>query len=216
METATTRPPRSCRRAALACLPLLFAGGCALTPELGPPPAIGPPPPLMTEAQVDSLQNTRAAADSAAAALNRLIRLRYPDGVIPTRTLESVTRTGRSAPPESLPATSPGAGAAASADSSASSDSARVELNGPPAITVDLPPRELSRLAGAARTYLAWADSMAQDAALRPLPERERDKLETALGLVRQGREALQRGDVRAAANLGYKARLLVEEVVPK
>jgi hypothetical protein len=196
---------------------LSLSAGCVLTPQLGPPPRVGPAPPPMAaaaRAQVDSTRTVRVSADSAAAELNRMILQRYPGGVIPTKTLESADRgepAGR--PPASR---TPGTTAAAGGDSLAGADSTGAEATQPPAVSVDLPPQELNRLVSAARANLAWADSVAKDGALRPLPARERDKLETALGLVKQGEDALQRGDIRGAANLAYKARLLVEEVLPR
>ncbi len=60
---------------------------------------------------------------------------------------------------------------------------------------------------------IALADSLARRSALRALPQAQRDKLETSLGLVQQAREALARGDVTGASNLAYKARVIAEEV---
>ena len=57
------------------------------------------------------------------------------------------------------------------------------------------------------------ADSLARLAGDRVPSPRKPDKLDTAQGLMRQAREAIQRGDIRAAANLAYKARLLAAEV---
>jgi hypothetical protein len=194
-----------------------LSAGCVLTPQLGPPPRVGPalpPPPLTARAPVDSTLIVRVSADSAAAELNRLILQRYPGGVIPTKTLESADRTEPAGRPPAYRA--PGTTAAAGGDLLARADTTGAETEQPPAVSVDLPPQELNRLVSAARANLAWADSVAKDGALRPLPARERDKLETALGLVKQGEDALQRGDIRGAANLAYKARLLVEEVLPR
>lgn len=82
-----------------------------------------------------------------------------------------------------------------------------------PRLLVDLPATDRRQLDDAARRNLAAADSLARHAGRLPLPLRDREKLENALGLVRQAREALRRGDLRAAANLAYKARLLAGEV---
>jgi len=151
--------------------------------------------------------------------LNRLVRERYPDGITPTVTIRPPSRPAAQ-PPVSSPSVNPAPAGSLAANTggtraTASPDSGRRPETHPPAVAVELPARELSRMAARARFDLAWADSVAQRAALRPLPARDRDKLETALGLIRQGREALHRDDIQAAANLGYKARLLVQEVVP-
>jgi hypothetical protein len=79
-------------------------------------------------------------------------------------------------------------------------------------ISIDLDPSDRARLSWAAKKNLSAADSLAKLAGARPLSPQNREKLATAQGLMRQAREAVERGDIHAAANLSYKARLLAAE----
>jgi hypothetical protein len=108
------------------------------------------------------------------------------------------------------PAWDPGLPEAGSPPAPAGADTPSVAR---PALSVDLPAADRRQLEDAAGRNISAADSLARAAEVRPLPPQDRAKLANALGLVRQAQEALARGDLRAAANLAYKARLLAAEV---
>jgi hypothetical protein len=205
---------------------LLLVSGCVYWPQFGPPPPVGPPYVKSTVVAVDSLTTTYSSADSAAAELNRLWLQRYRNGIAP---LPPEEPPRRSAAGDSSPASTEGpaetagapdaAGGAAqesgtpAAEASADSLSAARSQDQGPGVSLELPVQDRRKLEFIARNDMAVADSLVQITALRTLPASERDKLETSLGLIKQGRDALTREDLQAAANLAYKARLLAEEV---
>jgi DNA-binding XRE family transcriptional regulator len=193
------------RAHALSPLALLaLCAGCALWPRFGPPPTVGPPY-IRSAAEADSTTFARTAADSAADDLNQAMLGRLASG----KTLyvgEEPARHPQA--PKSHAARHASAEAADSIDSGADTLSAET-----PAVSVDLPNSARQQLEAKARSDIAWADSAAKIQATRQLAGHDRDKLETAIGLTQQAREAMERGDLPAAANLAYKARLLIEEV---
>jgi hypothetical protein len=200
---------------------LLVALSCVSMPRLGPPPQIGPPAPvgLTSTAAPDAgapadTTLLSSEADSAAAELNRVMRLRGQNGPPPemvTPVPVAPSDTSRSAPG---PATDPGtAPTGTSAEPGALTPPDPTGDGEAPSVSVDLPVLDRTKLKNTALSDMAEADSLVRSAALRVLPARERDKLETALGLTRQARDAATRGDLQAAANLAYKAKLLAAEV---
>ena len=186
------------RAPALALVAGLLISGCGLMPKLGRQPTAGPPyipPPEPVWVVLDPAfyanTDTMATAEPRSAG----VRVR-PSG-----------RTARS-PAVAEPPPAPVLPEPAPADTAAAPAPAPPALS----IQVDLPAEEGRELEDAARHNLAAADSLARAARDHPLEERDREKVETALGLLRQAQEALARGDLRAAANLAYKARLLAAE----
>ncbi len=83
-------------------------------------------------------------------------------------------------------------------------------------ISIDLPGRIRSELEEKAKADLAAADALTTQYETRQLQSRDREKLETALGLIAQARAALAGGQTQSAANLAYKARLLAQEISEK
>jgi hypothetical protein len=205
-------------RSVVPAVALALSSGCALWPRFGPPPMVGPPL-LRSGAQADSAATAAMSADSAAAALNEAMTARLKTGK--TIYVGDDNPTNTSTPPPARPR-APKRSSETAADSSAevvapADTISAAPATDVPALSVDLPASDRSKLEGEARANAAWADSTARVLTLRPqLDGRDRDKLETAFGLVTQSREALDRGDVQAAANLAYKAKLLVEEVAKK
>lgn len=184
----------------------IILAGCAPVPRFGPSPTVGPPyfpPPEPVWVVLDP--KLYGDADSTAVASTH-----SPPVAQPTR-----SRAGRPGPDEEpiasrgsdvadLPGTSPG--------QATISEAPPVTPRLAPGIAIDLPPADLARLERAARRNLAAADSLVRIAERRSVAGARRDKAETAVGLMAQAREALARGDARAAANLAYKARLLAAE----
>lgn len=194
------------RRSVLAVLVLLaVAAGCAPVPQFGPAPTVGPPyipPPEPVWVVLDpgfypEPDTTAAPAPQRAPASSPRLPARQPGPDIDP----IASGDGATAPP---PATSGESIAAAPASRSAGRASG--------AIAIDLPPADQARLDRAARRNLAAADSLVRLAGPRATAALRREKLETAIGLMAQARDALARGDARAAANLAYKARLLAAE----
>jgi hypothetical protein len=84
----------------------------------------------------------------------------------------------------------------------------------PLSVSVALSDAEKSQLRTACLGDLAAAESMLSSAASRSGGrEADREKLETARGFVTEARSALDKGDVRAAATLAHKARVLAETI---
>lgn len=190
-----------------------FAGGCLPIPQPGPAPAAGPtPPPSFHAARADSAGPATTRQDP----VSREPRVRpWPMVFGPVEATpvpgpsagqegDSLVRAAASLRADSL--------AAAGTDSLAA-PAAPVLRPSPPEVSVDLPPSARFRMEREARRDIALADSLARRSALRPLPDKQRDKLETALGLIKQAQDALSRGDIPGASNLAYKARLIAEEV---
>jgi hypothetical protein len=213
------------RRTALlgAAVALVATGGCSLLPQFGPPPAVGPPYMPTASASEDSSAVVLSSADSAVTAVNKAFQGRVKPGttVYPD---EHSTHPGAAGASAGLPAAtshrSGHKGGALEPDSSAATDTTGISQSAdsigpsvPPALSVDMPALAQEQLEIQARANSAWADSTATVQARRALAPSDRDKLETAFGLSKQSREAMERGDLQAAANLAYKARLLVEEV---
>ena len=181
-----------------------ISSGCALVPKLGPPPHVGPPyipPPepvwvVLDPALFQSPDSTRPAAPTR----------RSPSRARPTDIGPSPNPSEPSAATTSAPPTSGGLPDASLAGAPDAPGTA-------PALSIDLPSSDRWQLSDAAHRNLSAADSLSRGAERTRLSPRDRAKLENARGLMRQAEEALTRGDLRAAANLAYKARLLAAEV---
>jgi len=236
---ASDRRRRPARRSLDICtlvsgVLLLAASGCSLAPRLGPPPSVGPPyipPPEPVwvvldpafYASTDTLpgpSRTRAAARPRRASAGTPgpesgLETGSPAGPAAGRSggPEPALTEGPGATPQATDATrrvpdaGPHGGLAGTGATNAGGTAADAR-----AILVDLPAADRRELERAARRNLAAADSLARGAQYRALGPLDREKLETSLGLVRQAEDALRRGDLRAAANLAYKARLLAAE----
>ncbi len=83
----------------------------------------------------------------------------------------------------------------------------------PPSVSVALAPAEKAKLTATTRFEMAEADSIVVKVGPRLYREKDREKLQTVQGLIDQARSALDREDVRAAANLAHKARVLALEL---
>ncbi len=204
------RVVRPCRGEILARTGLLLAiilAGCAPVPRFGPPPTVGPPyfpPPEPVWVVLDP--KLYGYADSTAVGSTHR----------PTEARPARARAGRTGPDED-----PIASRGTDVVDSPGASPGRATIPEPipevtprlaPGIAIDLPPADVVRLERAARRNLAAADSLVRIADRRSATGTRRDKAETAVGLMAQAREALARGDARAAANLAYKARLLAAE----
>jgi hypothetical protein len=86
----------------------------------------------------------------------------------------------------------------------------------PPTISVAIPEPERLRLSGAYLLDAAAADSLRKELAPRLTTVQAKEKLQTAADLLAQARAAAEAENVEAAANLAHKARLLVEELIPR
>jgi hypothetical protein len=193
---------------AIACL--LLGTGCALIPQPGPRPTVGPPylpPPDPVWVVIDPAllaASAPASADSSEARTPTPGPDERHTGAAPARSLNSETRG----------ALTPGLGAEEAGPDSARAmaDSVHVVASRAALVSIDLDPEDQARLTRVARRNLAAADSLTRLAGARALSSRNPAKLAAAQGLVRQAQEAMLRGDIRAAANLAYKARLLAAE----
>lgn len=195
-----------------ACMGVL---SCVPYPELGPPPKVGPEPVVMRPEVILATPPVDSSwvyleADSAAAELNRVMMERGQTGPPPemiTPVPVAAPDTTRRMPPVStLPNTT-------TTETAAPPQPARTVTRDTPSVSVDLPPRDRAKLESTARSDIAVADSLVRANAYRKLPGPERDKLETALGLTEQARDAIKRGDLQAAATLAYKAKVVASEV---
>jgi hypothetical protein len=194
----------------LAMTCLLLGTGCALRPQPGPRPMVGPPylpppepvwvvidpalfaPPDST-AETTTEARPRAPVAGEHTSSEPAVRPPNPEAHEP---LPPPIDTGRAVvKPEREPA-----------------DSIRAVAARAALVSIDLDPEDQSRLALAARRNLSAADSLARLAGARVPSPRDPDKLSAARGLIRQAQETMLRGDIRAAANLAYKARLLAAE----
>jgi hypothetical protein len=86
----------------------------------------------------------------------------------------------------------------------------------PPTISVAIPEPERTRLADAFRLDVAVADSLRTELSYRVTSAQGKEKLQTAADLLTQARAAMEAQNVEAAANLAHKARLLVQELIPR
>ena len=186
----------------LAALALCLSG-CALLPRLGPPPQVGPPyipPPEPVWVVLDpALFQTRVDSSATPSEQTRAVSRRHAIG--------STQMPADQANADSLPSST------RAALDTLSAETPEGETTAAHALSVDLPAADRRQLQAAAHHNLTAADSLARGVEGRVLSARDRVKLENALGLVRQAEDALRRGDLRAAANLAYKARLLAGEV---
>jgi hypothetical protein len=196
------------RLLAMTCL--IFGTGCALLPQPGSRPTVGPPyipppepvwvviDPALLASPTPGTENTAEARPSALGTSGRsteapVLRPTGPEAREPLP------------PPLGTDGTNPET-AQKTADS-VHAVAARAAM-----VSIDLDPEDQARLTRVARRNLAAADSLARLAGARVPSPRNPAKLAAAQGLVRQAQEAMQRGDIRAAANLAYKARLLAAE----
>jgi hypothetical protein len=197
-------------RRILAMTCLLLGTGCALRPQLGPPPMVGPPylpPPEPVWVVIDPA--LFASSDSTAETATEA-RPRAPVAGERTSSGPAVRPPSPEAREPLPPPIDPG-GAVVKAEHEPA-DSIRAVAARAALVSIDLDPEDQSRLALAARRNLSAADSLARLAGARGPSPRNPDKLSAARGLIRQAQEAMLRGDIRAAANLAYKARLLAAE----
>jgi hypothetical protein len=190
---------------------LLLGTGCVLVPHPGPRPTVGPPyipPPEPVWVVIDPA--LFAAPDTIAAATAEA-RPRTPapagSSTTPPATRPRGPETRDILPGNPPPVTPAGPDATQNRADSVLAVAARAAL-----VSVDLDAEDQSRLTQAARRNLSAADSLARLAGARAPSQRNPEKLAAAQGLIRQAQEALQAGDIRAAANLAYKARLLAAE----
>ncbi len=199
------------RLLAMTCL--IFGTGCALLPQPGPPPTVGPPyipPPEPVWVVIDPalLATPTPGAESTAEA-----RPSAPETSGRSTEAPAVRPPGPEAR-ESLP---PPIGAEGTNSETVqnTADSVHAVAVRAAMVSIDLGPEDQARLTSVARRNLAAADSLTRLAGARAPSPRNPAKLAAAQGLVRQAQEAMQRGDIRAAANLAYKARLLAAEAYP-
>ncbi len=183
----------------LMCMAIPFLDGCAHAPGL---PWNRPDPDLAAMASDSSayVPDTSAVVDS-----------RYePDIYDRTTTLAEPIRASRG--------TAPGTTAPATAVTTPTPrDTAAVEPSTPPpTISVAIPEPERLRLSGAYLLDAAAADSLRKELAPRLTTVQAKEKLQTAADLLAQARAAAEAENVEAAANLAHKARLLVEELIPR
>ena len=82
-------------------------------------------------------------------------------------------------------------------------------------VSVALPEAERRALVIASVADLQRVTAVVAAAEQRGLTEAQNEKLRTIRGLIEQAQEALLREDLRAAANLAHKARLLGEALPP-
>jgi hypothetical protein len=193
----------------LAMIWLFIGTGCALLPQPGPRPTVGPPyipPPEPVWVVIDPALLASSAPAVEAAAATRLPAPEAGERSIPA---PATRPPGADTPGSLFPPIGGEAGGPETVRNTADSIhavAARAAL-----VSVDLDPEDQARLTLAARRNLSAADSLTRLAGARSSP-RNSVKLAAAQGLVRQAREAMQRDDIRAAANLAYKARLLAAE----
>ena len=192
----------------IACL--IFGTGCALLPQPGPRPTVGPPyipppepvwvviDPALLATPTPAAENTAKAGPSARGTSGHSIEAPAIHPQDP-KAHESLL------PPTGAEGTDP-----ETAQNTA--DSVHAVAVRAAMVSIDLDPEDQARLAGVAGRNLAAADSLTRLAGARVPSPRNPAKLAAAQGLVRQAREAMQRGDIRAAANLAYKGRLLAAE----
>lgn len=221
---------RETRRFVLRLLLATSAGGCLPLPDPGPSPTVGPSP---SGQPSQHLEEGVAAVPRDTLRRDPVVRP-WPMvfGPVEATPLPRPTQPATPQPPGEAADSAAIAAYIATADSAAaaaylaaldstaagagdSPDTTAVTMPqpAPPEIAVDLPPSSRMRMERTALRDIALADSLARRSALRTLPQVQRDKLETSLGLVQQARDALARGDVAGAANLAYKGRLIAEEV---
>mgnify|MGYP001434097260 CR=1 FL=1 len=196
------------RLLAMTCL--IFGSGCALLPQPGPRPTVGPPyipppepvwvviDPALLATRTPAVENTAQAPPSAPGRSG-------PSTEAPAARPRGPEARGSLPPPIGAEGTN--ADAVQNHADSIHAVAARAAL-----VSIDLDPEDQARLTVVAQRNLAAADSLARLAGARAPSPRNPAKLAAAHGLVRQAREAMRRGDIRAAANLAYKARLLAAE----
>jgi hypothetical protein len=192
---------------------LIFGTGCALLPQPGPRPTVGPPyipppepvwvviDPALLASSAPGVENTAEAGPSAPGTSDRSTEAPAvrPPGLEARESLP---------PPMEAEGTDPET--ARNTADSVHAVAARAAL-----VSIDLDPEDQARLTRVARRNLAAADSLTRLAGARVPSPRNPAKLAAAQGLARQAQEAMQRNDIRAAANLAYKARLLAAEAYP-
>jgi hypothetical protein len=196
------------RLLAITCL--ILGTGCALLPHPGPRPAVGPPyipPPEPVWVVIDPalLATPTPGADNTAEA-----RPSAPETSERSTEAPAVHAQGAEAReplPRPVGAEGTDPDIVRNAADSVHAVAARAAM-----VSIDLDPEDQARLTGVARRNLAAADSLTRLAGARVPSPRNPTKLAAAQGLASQAREAMQRGDIRAAANLAYKARLLAAE----
>jgi hypothetical protein len=224
-------------RCIVAAAGAILLAGCGVATNLGRPPLVGPPAelapskhaaePAVTTARIDTTRSYQAIFDSLRVWRDRRAqRAENEEQTIPRMTPARAESGGTAAVGAGAAAGSGSAGAGLDSAQSAATPSDSLtraastadtgSVGIAPAVSVDLPASARARLEAEARRNMAAADSLAADLGRHHLPAHDREKLDTAHGLVRQAREALRRGDLQAAANLAHKARLLAAEVAQK
>jgi hypothetical protein len=182
----------------LMCMAIPFLDGCAHAPGL---PWNRPDPDLAAMASDSSsfVPDTSAVVDS-----------RYEPDYYDRTTLAEPIRAPRG--------TAPGTTAPATAVTTPTPPDtvAVAPSTPPPTISVAIPEPERLRLSGAYLLDAAAADSLRKELAPRLTTVQAKEKLQTAADLLAQARAAAEAENVEAAANLAHKARLLVEELIPR
>jgi hypothetical protein len=86
----------------------------------------------------------------------------------------------------------------------------------PPTISMAIPEAQRIRLTNAYRLDAAAADSLRAELGPQVNSASGKEKLQTAADLLAQARAAMEAQNLEAAANLAHKARLLVQELLPR
>jgi hypothetical protein len=186
------------RMAILPLLAILLAGGCAQSRVVLP---WGRPDPDLASAAADTAAfypDTSAVVDT-----------RYePDHAVEITTLVEAAPARREAVAAPVTATP-----RAPMDTVATPAPTPIP---PPTISVAIPEEQRVRLAAAYKIDVAAADSLRGELTPRVTSVPGKEKLQTVADLIIQARAAMNAQNVEAAANLAHKARLLVEELLPR
>lgn len=180
---------------------LFLAAGCAAVPwhrhHTPLAPAVAPPDSVAAAASGPS-DSIRAAAEDTTRSL--------PAPTPPHRKLR------REATPAPARTSAPGDSSGVAGTQAPGAAVSPTPATGPLPVSVDLSVEERARLEAACRRDLAAADSLVAGLATSALSAEARDRLAAIRGFIAQSRDALDRGDTGAAANLAHKARLLAEQ----
>jgi hypothetical protein len=194
LSDATTgyagRARRAMVRLALAGLVLIVASGCALSPWRKSESPVAP---------------HTATADTVgqAAAQAPVDTLRF--GPIGTAPIVGEETRRKPAPPKEKPA-----------PAGAELDTLRAAEKPQLPVSVALTDKEKGELRDACLGDLAVADAIIKRLAPKATGAKAQQDLETVRGFVTQARDALSSEDVRSAATLAHKARVLAEDLASR
>jgi hypothetical protein len=190
-------------------LMITAGGGCALVPHRGES-IVSPPGSVRISSTSDDSSRVAMTEKPDSTMQQTAPREGHP-AVVPPRRPHSTSIHPVSKPAGGERGTAPLAETTPPGERAPSDASSQEE--GDRGVSVGMSDAVRSQLIAACNDDLASAEKSMDRARARGALEKQPEKMETVAGLIAQSREALEREDFSAAANLAHKARVLADEL---